>query len=208
MPNDDTMSLQKFMNSLSHVYVAIIDYIKFVPEFTNLSNNTKVSLLKNNLNQIFRLNSALIIHTTGIVDDVNAVVFKNTFPSDLYLEVRRCAMDLLPFVYDPIFLKLFFVVLIFSTSLNIRYDVNQQIIHTQNILSVQNFYLELLWRYILYRCSTYRQSVQLFTSFIMRLLHSQMITEKIREHITEISPNKADQLEPIMRTMWLDKEEK
>ena len=208
MPNDNTFSLQRLMNSLSHIYVAIIDYIRYVPEFTNLSDNAKISLLKNNLNQIFRLNSALVIHATGVVDDVNTIAIKHAFPSDLYIELCRSVTNLLPFVYDPIFLKLLFIVLIFSTNLSTRYDVNQKIIPVENILSIQNSYVELLWRYILYRCSTYQQSVQLFTSFITRLLYSQIVTEKITGYVSKISPNQADQLEPIMKAMWLDEKKK
>ncbi|CAF3638734.1 unnamed protein product [Adineta steineri] len=208
MKNDDTLSIGKFMNSVSHMYIALVDYIKCIPEFTNLSIKTRISLLKNNLNQIFRLNSALIIHATGPVDDTNTVVFKHVFPDDLYLEQCRCVFNLIPFVYDPILLKLIIIVLIFSTSLSTRYDINQQINSIENISSIQDFYIELLWRYILYRCSTYRQSVQLLTLFITRLLHSQIVNEKLSTYISQISPNQVNQLEPIMKAMWLDEKNK
>jgi hypothetical protein len=201
--NDNTLSIEKFMNSVSHMYVALIDFFKFIPEFTNLSPEIKISLLKNNFNQIFRLNSALVVHATGVVDDTNSVVFKHVFPTDLYAELCHCIFALFPFVYDPMFLKLSFIVLLFSTSLSVRYDTDLKMIDTKTILAIQNFYIELLWRYILYRSSTYRQSVQVLTSFISRLLHSQIINDKLGGYISKIMPNQVDQLEPIMKTMWL-----
>ncbi|CAF2750148.1 unnamed protein product [Rotaria sp. Silwood2] len=110
MPNDNTLSLQKFMNSFTHMYKALIDYFKYIPEFSNLSIEIKISLLKSNFNQTFLLNNALIIHATGVVDNINSVEFKNVFPIDLFIELNHCAMGLNPFVYDPIFLKLILIV--------------------------------------------------------------------------------------------------
>ncbi|CAF4943261.1 unnamed protein product [Rotaria sp. Silwood1] len=202
IPNDTTLSLQTFMNSFSHMYVALIDYFKSIPEFSNLSTEIKIGLLKSNLNQTLRLNNVLVMQATGVVDDINSIVFKNVFPIDLFIELCHCSMALMPFVYDPIFLKLIFIVLIFSTSLSIRYDTNEQIIPTKTILSIQNVYIELLWRYMLYRCSTYRESIGLLTSFITRLLHSQTVGEKLSQYINKIISNHVDQLEPIMKSMW------
>ncbi|CAF4354718.1 unnamed protein product, partial [Adineta steineri] len=56
--------------------------------------------------------------------------------------------------------------------------------------------------------STYRQSVQLLTLFITRLLHSQIVNEKLSTYISQISPNQVNQLEPIMKAMWLDEKNK
>ncbi|CAF0922943.1 unnamed protein product [Rotaria sordida] len=86
--------------------------------------NHSKSIESCNFNQTFRLNNALIIHPTDIVDDINSVVFKNVFPVDLYIELCHCALALSPFVYNPIFLKLISIVLIFPTSLSIRCDIN------------------------------------------------------------------------------------
>jgi hypothetical protein len=207
MPNDNTLSLQKFMNSVSHIYVSLIDYFKFIPEFTNLSVDTKIFLLKNNLTQIVRLNSAIITHATGAVQDTNSIGFKNVYPEDLFSEVCRCIINLFPFVYDPIFLKLIFIILMFSPSLYTRYNINEKQIDTENIFSIQNHYIELLWRYILYRCSTYRQSVQFLTSFVTRLLHSQTVNAKLTVYIKKAISNQTDQLEPIMKAMWLSEKE-
>jgi len=204
MPHDNTLSLQKFMNSFSYMYVALVDYFKMIPEFKNLSIDTRISLLKNNFSQIFRLNSPLIIHATGAVEDTNSIVFKHVFPADLYSEICHCAMNLIPFVYDPIFLKLIYITLMFSTSLCTRYNINNRLTHTEDIFSIQNYYIELLWRYMLHRSSTYRKSVQMLTLFITRLLHSQIVNEKIAVYISQVISNQTDQLEPIMKAMWLN----
>jgi len=203
MPNDNTLSLQKFMNSVSYMYISFVDYFKSIPEFRNLCIETKISLLKSNFNQIFRLNNALVVHATGAVEDTSTVVFKNVFPPDLYSELCYCVKNIFPFVYDPILLKLLFIVLMFSPSLCTRYNINEKLINTKETLSIQNSYIELLWRYMLYRYSTLEQSIRILTSFITRLLRSQIVTEELAVFVSKTMSNQVDQLEPIMKAMWL-----
>jgi hypothetical protein len=208
IPNDETLSLQKFMNSCANMYTALIQYFKFVPEFSNLSFYLKKSLIKNNLNQIFRLNSALVIKAAGIVDDQSSLVCMRLFPPDLFLELCKCISALSPFLYDPILLKLILIVLIFSSYLTLRYENNlidnEDDYSTYNILNIQNIYVELLWRYILSRCSNYREAVKLYSSFITCLVYSQYINIKLNEYISKITSNQTDQLLPIMKVMWLN----
>jgi len=194
------------MNSCGDMYTALIQYFKFIPEFSSLSYSLKKSLIKNNLNQIFRLNNALILRVTGPVDDPNSTGIVNLFPPDLFLDLCKCIASLLPFLYDPILLKLFLIVLMFSTHLNIRYDnnltANEDNYSTYNLFNIQNIYVELLWRYIISRCSNYRNAVELFSSFITRLIYSQSISMKLNEYILQTISNQTDQLVPIMKVLW------
>jgi hypothetical protein len=209
MPNDETLSLQTLINATAHMYTALIEYFKFVPEFSNLSYYFKKSLIKTNLNQLFRLNNGLVIKSTDYVDNLNTVVFVHLFPSDLFVHLSKCVAGLLPFSYDPLLLKLFMIVLIFSAHLSLRYENNLiENDSTVNLLNVQNIYVELLWRYILYRCSNYREAVKLFSSFITYLVYSQDINVKLNEFIAKNSSNQTDQLAPILKLMWLDDQKK
>lgn len=204
MLNDNTLSLPKLMNSISYIYLSLVDYFKNIPEFSNLPVEMRIILLKTNLNQVFYLNNALIVHATGTNDRLRTAVFKDLFPDDLYAKICSCILALLSFVNDPIFLKLLSIILIFSTSLNVHHDNYQPIIDTKGVFLIQNFYIELLWRWILSHCSTYRESVNLLTSFIRCSLHSQIINVKLHEFVNTINPNNIDQLEPIMKAMWLN----
>lgn len=204
----ETVSLEGLLNSFSHMYIALVGYIKLVPEFADLPVQAKALLLRNNLTQVFRINNALVVHATGIVDDADTVVFKHLFPRDLYVDLCRCLLSLFPFVYDPIFIKLLVVVLIFSTSLSTRFDGSEPVAHARSVVAAQDSYIELLWRYILYRCSTQQQSVQLLTAFVSRLLHSQIINEQLSQYISQFASTRVNHLEPIMRAMWLDETKK
>jgi hypothetical protein len=211
MPIDETLTLQKFLNASANMYMGLIYYLKYIPEFNSLSVNSKMSLIKNNLNQITRINSTFIIKTVTPDLDKDSPVFLHIFPEDLYMEMRLTAVALSPFVNDPILIKLFIIVLMLSTQMNTRYEknliTNEDDYSTVNIFNVQNIYIDLLWRYILSRCSSFQQSVQLLTSFVTRTLQSQIVQVKIDKFIRTVLPNQNHELEPIMKSMWIEDRE-
>ena len=72
---------------------------------------------------------------------------------------------------------------------------------TLTFTSSQTMYVELLRRYLLYCGSSSRQAVKLFSSFVTRLIYSQSVNMKLNEFLSEITPNRTDRSEPIMRAM-------
>jgi len=202
LPNDNTLSMKKLMNINSKKYTAFIDFYKLVPEFVKLPVNTKITLLKRNFTQVQRVNSSLTAHATGTVEDTNSLSVRRIFPDDLYCEVCICIQHFFPFVYDPLLLKILFIILIFSSSLSTRNSFEENFIDIQHLLSIQNLYIELFWRYLLSRCANYEKCVQILSTFVGRLLRSQTINSKLRDFVDETMTNQVDQLEPIMRAMW------
>ncbi|CAF1626883.1 unnamed protein product [Rotaria magnacalcarata] len=206
MPVDETLTLPKFMNASANIYMALIYYLKSIPDFNSLPVNSKMSLIKSNLNQIVRLHSSYIMKTVTPDLDTDSPVFLHVFPEDLYIDIRANGIAVSPFVHDPILIRLFIVVLMLSTHMNVRYEKNL-INHcnessNRNILIVQNVYVELLWRYICSRCSNYQNCVKLFSSFIATTLCSQIVEVKIDKFIRTTLPSQNHQLEPIMKSMW------
>ncbi|CAF1414976.1 unnamed protein product [Rotaria sp. Silwood1] len=211
MPVNETLTLPKFMNASANIYMGLICYLKSIPEFNSLPVNAKMSLIKSNLNQIVRVHSTYIMKTVTPDLDKDSPVFLHIFPEDLYIDIRANGIALSPFVHDPILIRLFIIVLMLSTHMNIRYErnliENDDENSTRNILIVQNFYVELLWRYICSRCSSYQKSVQLFSSFITNMLYFQIVEVKIDKFIRTALPTQNQQLEPIMKSMWAPEKE-
>jgi hypothetical protein len=212
MPVDGTLTLEKFLNASAKMYMSLIYYFKLIPEFNNLSVESKLSLIKSNLNQICRIHSTLIMKIVTPDLDKDSPVFLHIFPKELYFEIRSTSAALIPFVHDPLLIKLFLTVLMLSTHMNIQYEKNQIEINnenfTRNIFNVQNIYIELLWRYIRSRYSNYRQSVLLLTSFISRTLYSQLVQEKMNKFVRTILPSESQSLEPIIKSVWISEKEK
>ena len=184
------------------MHISFIDYFKLIPQFHHLPMETKIYLLKNNFTQVFRLNNALVIHATDTTEDANTIALRQIFPDDLFVELCTCAQNIFPFVYDPIFLKILFVILIFSSGLSPRCDRHEQSIDTKSIYMVQNFYVEIFWRYLCDRYSNEKERVRMFSSFIQRLLRSQRVHEKLADFLRRNLSKEIDQVELIIQSMW------
>jgi len=212
MPVDGTLTLEKFLNASANMYMNLIYYLKSIPEFNNLPIQSKLSLIKSNLNQICRIHSTLIMKIITPDLDKDSPVFLHIFPKELYFEIRSTSTALIPFVHDPLLIKLFLTVLMLSTHMNIQYEINQIEINDENsirnILNIQNIYIELLWRYIRSRYSNYRQSVLILTSFITRTLYSQLVQEKVNNFVRTILPSESQSLEPIIKSVWISEKKK
>ena len=209
MSIDETLTLEKFLNASANIYMGLIHYFKLIPQFNQLTVNNRLSLIKSNLNQIFRIQSTFSIKiiTPDLNDD--SPVFSYLFPEELYLELRRTAIALTPFVYDSMLIKLYIIVLMFSTHLNVQYDEHRTEIvekdSIRNTFYAQNVYLDLLWRYILSRSDDYQQAVQMFVSLIGRTLDSQIVQIKVNEFVHSTLPKHSQSLEPIIRAIWTSK---
>lgn len=211
MPVNETLTLQKFMNASAKMYMGLIYYLKSVPEFNDLPMNAKMSLIKSNLNHVARVHSTFIMKIVTPDLDTDSPVFLHIFPADLYIKIRSNATALTPFVQDPILIKLFIIILMLSAHMQSRYEkiqiINDDENSTRNILNVQNFYADLLWRYILSRCSNYRQSVMIFSSLVTCTLYSQLIQAEIDKFMSTFLPSQNQSLEPIIKTMWISDKE-
>ena len=205
MPVNETLTLQKFMNASANIFMGLIYYLKSIPEFNCLPMPAKMSLIKSNLNQVARVHSTFIMKTVTPDLDYDSPVFLHIFPADLYVKIRGTATALTPFVQDPILIKLYIIILMLSAHMQSRYEktqiINDDENSTRNILYVQNFYVDLLWRYILSRCSNYRQSVMIFSSLVTCTLYSQLIQVEMDKFISAFLPTQNQSLEPIIKTL-------
>ena len=207
MSIDETLTLNKFLNVSANIYLGLIRYLKLIPEFNQLPVDNRLSLIKSNLNQIFRIQSTFSIKTVTPDLDKDSPVCLYLFPDDLYFELRTTAIALTPFIHDPILIKLYIIILMFSTHMNIQYDRKSTEIldenSVRNTFHAQNIYVSLLWRYMLSRSnSSYRQSVQMFTSLIGRTLYSEVIQTKLNEFVHSNLLNQSQSLEPIIKAIW------
>jgi len=207
MPLDESLTLDKFLNACANIYVALIEFFKSLPEFGQISINGRLSLVKSNLNQIFRIHGAYLMKhiTPDLCKD--SPVYLRVFPQEIYAGIRNDSFKLTPFLCNPILLKLFMIVLMLSTHLSTSFEQNCQDTldeySIRAILNVQNFYLKLLWRFILSHSSSYRRSVQLITSFIGHTLTSQVLQANINEYICTVLPSRVQELKPIIKSVWI-----
>ncbi|CAF3666549.1 unnamed protein product [Rotaria socialis] len=194
-------SLHEFFNEISLAFPVFIEYFKLIPEFENIMMDDRIRLLKNHFCIIVSINEFLMHPETSS----NLVAtWTNLFGIDVTERLLKRNQLLDAFLYDFILLKLVLIVLVLSSS-NSRNidDVDLDLICDNSllILSAQNIYVELLWKYILSRTDNEKDAVKFFNKLMMCILYVQNIDMYIDGHICGLT-HEINQLEPLVKIMW------
>lgn len=190
-----------FFNEYQDREITLIEYFKLIPEFNRLLINDKVRLIRNHFGTMYYINEPILVQSKS----------NNLVPSLYKSFDRKLASNMLysidlMFTYanDPLLLKLILIVRSLSSSINrYRNDTNMDRIYddTRQIFRSQNIYVDLLWRYILYRSPSEREAVKFLNKLIMDILivqHTYLMADSYLYSLQD----EIDQLEPLMRSMW------
>jgi hypothetical protein len=190
-----------FFNEYQDREITLIEYFKLIPEFNRLSIDDEVRLIRNHFGTMYYINEPILVQykSNDLVPSLYKSFNKHLASNMLY------SIDLM-FTYanDPLLLKLILIVRSLSSSINRhRNDTDMGRVYddTREIFRSQNIYVDLLWRYILYRSSSEQEAVKFFNKLIMDLLivqHTYLMADSYLYSLQE----EIDQLEPLMRSMW------
>jgi len=190
-----------FYNEYQDREIASIEYCKLIPEFNRLSIYDRIRLIRNHFGTMFYINEPIL---DQYKPNILIRSLHKSFDTNLATNMLH-SMDLM-FAYanDPVLLKLILVVRSLSSSINrFRNDTDMDRIYddTRAIFSGQNIYVELLWRYILYRTPSELDAVKFFNKLIMDLLAIQH-TYLMADCYLYSRQDEIDRLEPLMQSMW------
>ncbi len=143
----------------------------------------------------------LSTHISNIL--VNSI--RNVYEPILSNEVKQIIERLFAYTYDPIILKLILIIETLSSSVN-RYHSGKNMMHVYDdpsaILSGQNIYVELLWRYLLSRLPSEQDAVKFFNKLVLDLLLLQRTSILMEQYICNLD-HEIDQMSPLMQSLWL-----
>ncbi|UJR27414.1 hypothetical protein I4U23_008704 [Adineta vaga] len=194
-------NLSTFLNEYSTAHRYLIKYIQFIPEFNNLLLDDKVYVIRNQFGIVNNINEG-IIHP-GISNKLT-VSFINIFGTHLADRMLQSIRRINQFTFDPLILKILLIVIAFSSgNLRNQCDINPNRIYDNrsSLLSAQNVYVEVLWKYILSHSSNEYDAVKYFielTAFLMHLLDVHLAVDG---YINSLS-DEIEQMEPLMKSMW------
>jgi len=128
----------------------------------------------------------------------------NVYGPILSNEVKQIIERLFAYTYDPIILKLILIIETLSSCVN-RYHSGRNMMHVYDdpsaILSGQNIYVELLWRYLLSRLPSERDAVKFFNKLVLDLLLFQRISLLVEQHVSNLD-HEIDQMNPLIQSLW------
>jgi len=172
------------------MFTSIQSFISSSPHFRVLTINEQISLFERNLHGVIGFYSTLFFRNTGILQNVKCMeAFTNIYGPDMMLLAKKVNDRLDP---DSTLIKLTLIVFAFSSNCFI---VNKQenmerdslLSGTFRLLGSQNVYVELLWKYMIYRYG-YNKAVIRFTQlmqiFLCILKNLAIIHENNQTHQT------------------------
>ena len=200
-PSQEHRSPHTFFNDYQSRELTLIEYFKLIPEFNRLSVDDKVRLIRNHFGTMYYINEPILVKYKS---DKLSSSLHNSFHAKLAVTMLN-SMDLMyAYVHDPLLLKLILIVRSLSSSINrYRNDTNMDRIYddTKTIFAGQNVYVELLWRYVLYRSPSERDAVKFFNKLVLDILSVQRTYLMADCYLYNLQ-DEIDQLEPLMRSMW------
>lgn len=190
-----------FFNEYQDREISLIEYFKLIPEFNRLSIQDKIRLVRNHFGTMYYINEPVLApyKSNNLVASI-----RKSFHGNLALRMIHSIDLMFSYVHDPVLLKLVLIVRSLSSSINrYRNDTDMDRIYddTKLIFAGQNVYVELLWKYVLYRSASERDAVKFFNKLVMDILSIQH-TYLMSDYYLYCLQDEIDKLEPLMKSMW------
>ncbi|CAF3892800.1 unnamed protein product, partial [Rotaria sordida] len=151
-------SVSNVVEVILRMYTSMGSFISSSPDFRILTINEQCSLFERNLHGIIALCSALYFRTTRIIDTPKCLEkFTLVYGSEIILQAK-CINDQLD--SDLTVIKLMLIILAFSSNCFIVHEkekpqIDSLLNGTFRLFGSQNVYIELLWKYLIYRYGYY-----------------------------------------------------
>lgn len=169
--------IQSFSNSLRL-------FISSTPDFKVLTTSEQWSLFQRNMLGLLSIGGIYLMRESGIFDKPeNEMALIPLYGNDAVQQVKIISEQ---FLWDPTIIKLTLVALAFSSNCFTKetrrtIDKDSLLLGTYRLFGSQNVYVELIWKYLIYRYG-YNDSVKNFSSLIKRLLDSLKLSIEIYEN--------------------------
>ena len=148
------IDIPQTFNFVASSFQAVQAFVESTPDFRVLSAAEQTSLLQRNLNGLYTFAGIFAFGEAGTYDNIqNAAFMLPMYGSDSFYRAKRIYMRL---DRDSNLVKMMQIIFAFSSNCNItRYDERMDndpfLRGTFRLLGSQDMYVEILWRYMLYR---------------------------------------------------------
>ncbi len=200
-PIETYVNILKPLEIASQIFISVQSFISALPDFRILTIDEQTSLFERNLHGIAGFYFMLVFRDTKILDNFTCLkAFKSVYGLEIMLLAKN-ATDQLD--SDSTLIKLMVIIFAFSSHcfiINKRAIIERDsLLHgTFRLLGSQNVYLELLWKYMIYRYGS-NQSILRFSrltqTFLCMLKTSAIIymTNKAHQNMVDDTIKKIKQ---------------
>jgi len=168
-------------------------FLEHFPDYQSLELSDRSTLIHHNMVTLTGIHSHYIASTTGFIPyldknytSIIEIIYGNEIVFNIERLRQRC--DAI-FHTDLVLVKLVLVILAFSNytsclsfpSSNIFKSMNNEMIFAKKLLTIQNQYIDILWRYMLFRFRHEELVIYLYSKIIYNCLHVQNFTRQVVE---------------------------
>ncbi|CAF1226311.1 unnamed protein product [Rotaria sordida] len=177
---DLTQSLQMislFSNSIQL-------FISSTPDFKVLTTSEQWSLFQRNMLGLLSIGGIYFMRESGIFDKPeNEMAILPLYGNDVVQQVKIISTQ---FNFDPTLIKLMLIAIAFSSNCFTKQnrksmDKDSLLLGTYRLFGSQNVYVELIWKYLIYRYN-YVESVKHISTLIKQLLDVLKLSIEIYEN--------------------------
>jgi hypothetical protein len=193
LPRELLFDASHTYNLFNTYYTTAQSFVASIPDYKVLTINEQCSLLKRNLNGLFIFCAEIVCRDLKMLDNplwIKTLTY--TLGSDM-IERKRYLNTRLE--QDTTLIKLMLIIIAFSSNcymLDERHTIfNDHLLHgTFRLLGSQNVFVEILWKYMIYRYG-YRESVLRFSALIKQTLDlislvvNMYRSDKLHQHFVD-----------------------
>ncbi|CAF0845251.1 unnamed protein product [Didymodactylos carnosus] len=201
-------STSQLINEPMNIYsTRLITYFKQLPEFYELEEDDKLTLIKYNLFGLIFIRAILIydpINDTYQEYGTNDCAFnvKDLVQCcSLYLKSTDSLRSFIDIVeYDRLVVKIILIIMLFSKGSSICSLKHPEPILKNNVevYKSQNFYVELVWKYCEQKFG-FLNGVKLFLRLVTCCMMAKMAAEEMQQHVENTLT--AGELAPLMQSI-------
>ena len=172
-----------FLNGESRMFKALIEFLKSVPQFHELRLVDQILLVKRNLCVLNQYHHILIseFHENPLFRHFISKWVSPTFFRNMSTNRARsnCFMNF------PTVLKLALIVFVFGVNLSSPRSINDDLFYFdfEKIRSIQNYFLEILWKYLSYILKNEKETQLAMLTIVMQILRYQTLMTEFEDHI-------------------------
>jgi hypothetical protein len=159
---------------INSLFTSMQSFVSSAPDFQILTLSEQNSLFKRNLYGVAGLSAVLLFRDSDFIDDIKCLKrFTEIYGSEMIVQAKRITKQL---DFDSTIVKIMLMILAFSSCYLIS-NIDENIYNdsllfgTHRLLGSQNVFVQLLWKYMIYRYGFY-DTVHRFARLTMLLLDS------------------------------------
>jgi hypothetical protein len=182
---EPSCTISEVLSMFTNFYTTTESFIGATADFKVLTMGEKSSLLQRNIHGVLNICATFLLRMSGMFDStMHEYLILSIYGWDVYQATKRIGLQIDD---DLVFIKFMLVILAFSSNCYMvepgtdQFETDSLLHGTCRIWGSQNIYVEIFWKYLLYRYN-YFDAAARFARMIKHTLDLLMMSADTQKH--------------------------